>query len=61
MNLRVITAGTMLMAALANPAAADDDDDEKRTRSSKNVPELKLGVKGDQFAVIARARFDGTR
>jgi hypothetical protein len=52
-KFRSIAAGTFLIAALTNPVAADDDD-EKRTRSSKNVPELKLGVKGNQFAVNQR-------
>lgn len=50
-------AGLMLMQS---PGWADDDDDdgaaapaatEKVSRASKNVPELILGAKGDQFTV----------
>jgi plastocyanin len=60
---RAIVFAALIGAALAHPAAwaqdGDDDDDaaagsaatEKVTRASKNVPELILGSKEDQFTV----------
>lgn len=59
---RAIAFAVLIGAVMAQPyaAAQDDDDDddageaaatEKVTRASKNVPELVLGSKEDQFAV----------
>lgn len=55
-------AAAISLAVIQSPAWADDDDDapkpaatpaaaEKATRASKDVPELILGTKGDQFTV----------
>jgi len=42
----------LILLAATHPAlAADGDDQPKHTRTSQNVPELKLGKEGDQFWV----------
>ncbi len=50
MRTSLVLATAFALSLVTLPAKADDDD-PKPTRSSQNVPELKLGKEGDQFAV----------